>query len=216
MSSMSTSTATTVSTSTTGGGFKMNKGLIIHVISEVVVFSVAVLLITRSINKVKTEVQQLRERVDKQEEMIGRLIQQVEMLTMRSAPVMPRPSPMMYQNMRTAAPMNHQGQSGNKPPSAPSTPQVPSMMDSLFNIIPAMMPMMSGGKTGMIITELEKPFKPEPSSVEVVDDEDDPDINEALEAAPTEAATTPTSLDALSSQDDDAKVCDLNDPTKCE
>ena len=52
-----------------------------------------------------------------------------------------------------------------------------SMLDGIMNLLPAMMPLMSGGqsKASSIMAELnQKPL------VEILEDEDDPDVTEAL------------------------------------
>jgi len=62
-----------------------------------------------------------------------------------------------------------------------------NMMDTIFNILPSVMgPLMSGNKSGMIIAELEKPLQPavpqqQEPTVEVCNEDDDPDVAEALE-----------------------------------
>lgn len=67
---------------------------------------------------------------------------------------------------------------------APQMPQMPqkinNMMSDIMNLVPAIMPLMSGNPANVIIAELEKaPPKEAAASVEVMDD-DDPDVDEAL------------------------------------
>jgi hypothetical protein len=69
------------------------------------------------------------------------------------------------------------------PPQASQIPQMPkinNMMSDIMNLVPAIMPLMSGNPANVIIAELEKaPPKEAAASVEVMDD-DDPDVDEAL------------------------------------
>lgn len=67
-----------------------------------------------------------------------------------------------------------------------------NMLDTILNIVPAMMgPMMSSNTHTMIINELEKTPKP---NVEIINEEDDPDVLAVFEGS-TEGTKLPTILE---------------------
>ena len=188
----------------------MNKALIIHVISEAVVILIAVISLQKQIGGLKQEVAKLNETAKQQEQQLSKCMHHIQQLYMiLDQPVnmkggyQQQPQrrmndeegfshsmmPPMQQQMQPQNQQQQMQQQMNQmmqqmmPPQASQIPQMPkinNMMSDIMNLVPAIMPLMSGNPANVIIAELEKaPPKEAAASVEVMDD-DDPDVDEAL------------------------------------
>ena len=172
----------------------MDKTLIIHVVSEAVVLSLAWFLM-KKINETKKEMDDLKLALSAQEQHNktceyhinrlysivtgGRPQQQGGRSESFDHPQRPPPS---FEDLANRASVQQQMQlseSQKHPPSQQQRPQPSvSMFDGLINMLPSIMPLMSAGQdnASLVIRELSK----KPPTVEVIDEEEDPDILEAL------------------------------------
>ena len=175
----------------------MNKTLIIHAVSEVVILAFITGFLIKRINGVKKELEAFKLALSEQEQHNKTCEYHINQL---------------YGIIRGGRPSQGQGQQGGQdqplqqpPPSfvdrqrqqqqqqiqqqqiqqqqqmqqMQQRPPPPSMFDGIMNMLPSIMPLMSAGqdKASIAIRELSK----KPATVEVMDDEEeDPDILEAL------------------------------------
>ena len=157
----------------------MNKQLVIHIVSETVVLLMTVLYLRRSIQGLQNEIKVLKQRLDQQDAFNSRLASHIQQLYHSSAPgprmMTSHPPPI------PSSPNLHASHAVNAPHHS-STPPPPAsnMMETILTIIPSMFPVMSTSSSSMILKELEKPAP----KVEIVneDEEEDPDVQEALKA----------------------------------
>ena len=179
----------------------MDKTLIIHVVSEAVVLSFVAWFLMKKINETKKELDDLKLALSAQEQHNktceyhinrlysivtgGRPQQQGQGGRPESFDHPQRPPP-SFEDLANRASFQQQMQlseSQKHPPSPPqqqqqrSQPSI-SMFDGLINMLPSIMPLMSAGQdnASLVIRELSK----KPPTVEVIDEEEDPDILEAL------------------------------------
>lgn len=185
----------------------MNRTLIIHVVSEVVIIVACMTIVFKKFKTQQDQLTELTEIVKKQEDTIAKCMAHIKELYSILNPSSQRRSlqeAFMYQQPNMDPLFNHhkiqpshashashpshslypsqnssqqQHSQGNKQQSPEKNSS--SMMSSLFNIVPTMLSLGSKNNASMIIAELEKPAeeKKEVMNVEVFDD---PDIDEAL------------------------------------
>jgi hypothetical protein len=183
----------------------MNKSLIIHVVTETVLLLVVGVFMTRKINSVQTEVGALKQKIaeiEQQNQTLMRHIQQIYGILKSqqpSAQPIRRSQQQAYsttndramfdaeEDFLPSSPLQQPVQTPHPPPPAAahqSQPisQAPNLMETVLNIFPSILPMMSGGgSSNNILAEINATrSKPEssPPDVEVLDD--DPDVDEAL------------------------------------
>ena len=180
----------------------MNKTLIVHVVTETILLLVVGVFMTRKINNVQSEVIVLKQKVaevEQQNQVLMRHIQQIySILKSSSAPPAPQqqrrvpPPPAQEPELEyTSFEQEH-----FKTPTSPTvvaqqaqTPP-PNLMETVLNIFPSILPMMSGGGGGnnnspsIILAEISGKNQPSQSELDVeVMDDDDPDVVEALSEA---------------------------------
>lgn len=172
----------------------MNKTFLIHVVIEAVILGVITIVTFKKMSALRTEVESLKALVQQQTEQnkqcfahIQKLYSSVDMIMdnmqQPSAPPQRR-APSMYREQRMAAkesPLFYPQPPMSVPQQQPQQQQKdPDVLFSLLNMMPAMM---VPNPAASIMAELEKSSQvqqqPKPS-VEVINEEDDPDIQEAL------------------------------------
>ena len=192
----------------------MDKKLIVHVVSETVVFVVAAVAFQYQLRNVKKQIELIQFQLSQQEEKTEKCLKHINQLYMilESQGILPPPPsavkgvqssgqskpPQNVQQQMKQQQMQQQVQQQRMQMQKQAQQQQqqaapPSMFDTILNIMPTMMMGGMGGNGGanMIIAELNKePFKPKESdgpSITIVDDqetEQDPDILEALKEEP--------------------------------
>jgi hypothetical protein len=119
----------------------------------------------------------------------------------------PSQAPMMFKNQSMSQYIitneDVKQQQQPHPQQVKQSKSAPNMMDTILNIIPTMMPMMSMNGPSMIIAELQKQEFAANSSeqkphLEIVDDDEDPDVLAALQEEDGDQSQS-TSLDLASS-----------------
>lgn len=197
-----------------------NKSLLIHIAVELVLFGVAAVFFIRRTNAIQAELDIVKHNMmiqDQRQQEMMRLIQQLY-ADKPSLPSQPAASQRKQQPKVSFAnpvetfepqqqqfnpPPFKQQQQPIQPPQQQPKQQAPSFfggggkspLDTIMNIMPAIMPAMmgGGGQANIVITELQKPM-PRPD-VQVVNEDDDPDVEEALKVG--------GSLSSISEEDED-------------
>ncbi len=198
----------------------MDRKLIVHVVSETVVFVVAAVAFQYQLRNVKKQIELIQFQLNQQEEKTEKCLKHINQLYMilESQGLLPPPpsgakgvqssgKPQNVQQQMKQQQMQQQVQQQKMQMQKQAQQQQqqaapPSMFDTILNIMPTMMMGGMGGNGGanMIIAELNKePFKPKESdapSITIVDEQEtdqDPDILEALkEEPPTEVEDNDT------------------------
>jgi len=173
----------------------------VHIIIEALVFGVSAFLLYRKLKGMQQEIDMLKHQAMMQQQNSQELMSHIEQLYQLinkpgAAAAAPRKNKVSFAEplqvplgpqAQTQAPPQPQQQQQQRPRQpfgeAPQPQQeyrkALNPLDTIMNIMPSIMPAMMGSSpTSMIITELKKPM-PKPD-VEVVNDEDDPDVEAAL------------------------------------
>jgi len=106
--------------------------------------------------------------------------------------------------MHDPSPHSSQHPSSTAASSAPPANAQAEMLSTIMHFIPTMMPLMTPGHTSIILEELNKPLPDAPkATVEVMNEEDDPDVLAALEdenrspTVPSSPASAPQKTPSL-------------------